>query len=535
MFYNGKENLREAGVAIPLTEEQILEWQRCSEDYEYFIENYVKVLDADSRLMILFKLRSYQKKLLDTIHNSRWSCVKFSRQSGKSTSTMAYFLWAMIFHENYSALIAANKLSSASEIMSRMKSAYEELPYWIKPGVINWSTLSIGFENGSKVRAEATTSNSGRSGTYNAVMLDEFAFIKKTVADEFFASALPTITAGDTTKLVVISTPNGTNLFHKLWTDGVNGKNGFSTVDVLWSDVPGRDENFKRSMIEKIGIDKWMQEFEGEFVGASNSLIAMTTLKTLTSNPEIKRIEDLHIWEEPIDDHTYFITVDTSRGKGLDYSAFIVFDVTEWPIRVVARYRNDTIPVMLYPSKIHAAARHYNNAMVLVETNDAGGQVADILHWELECENVMFTTAHQGKSATLEGMGGKDVGVRTTSSVKRVGCANLKAIVESGGIVLNDEALIDELRNFVMTKASYAAMEGYNDDLVMCCVLMAWATTQQYYKDVTNTDVRNDTFKRQIEQIAEELPPAGYVSGAEEKESKIVTDPKDEFFGWSKS
>ena len=537
------DNIRPANQVMSLTKEQLEEIYKCSLDPIYFIEHYVRVMDVDAKEMVLFKLRPYQKRLILAIHKNRFTIANIPRQAGKSTAVVAYLLWCSTFVDNYQILIAANRLVAATDIMARFKNAYEELPHWIKKGIDTsdgaYSALSVRFENRSSVRAEATTANSGRGGAFGLVLLDEFAHIEKNVADAFFSSALPTITSGQKTKLVVISTPKGLNHFHRLWMGSLNKGddwNGFVPIEVKWNEIPGRDEKFKRQTIAKVGEDKWMQEFESEFIGSSNTLISPSTLKTLTWKRPIRRLDELKIYEDPKPGHRYFITVDTCRGKGLDFSAYVVFDITDYPIKVVAVYRSDMIPSMLYPTNIHGTARIYNEAYILVEINDVGQQVADILQWDMMYPNMLFTTS-QGRAGVVMGgsMRGGNNGIRTTEPSKRVGCSALKAIIESTKLILNDEDIIHELKTFTLQGVSYKADEGAHDDTTMCLVMFAWATCQQYFKDLTNSDIRVDLFQREIEQIEAELVPFGFIPHLDDtKLEKDKYDPEGDFDGWER-
>ena len=507
--YLGNQNLKRSGVHIEWTHEQVQEFMRCARDPEYFIETYVKIVNIDTGL-VNFNLYDYQKDIVSTAVEERFVICKMPRQCGKTTTIAGVLLWYVIFHENFNIAILANKLAQAREILSRIQLAYEHLPKWLQQGITEWNKGNMELENGSKILASATSSSAIRGGSFNLVYLDEFAFVDNNMQESFFASVYPTISSGKTSKVLITSTPNGLNMFYKIWADSEVGKNDYKRIDVHWSQVPGRDAKWKEETIRNTSEDQFRVEFECEFVGSSNTLISATKLRQLVTKSPAHRNEFLSVFHHPVPGRQYFTTVDTSRGVAGDYSAFVVFDVTELPYRVAATYRCNTISPLLYPNIVTQVSKGYNEAYVLVESNDIGEQVANIILHDLEYENILSST-NNGRSGQVisPGFGQHPrLGVRTTKQTKKIGCASLKTQIENDKLMVEDERILYELFRFVNVGDSYQAEEGH-DDLVMCCVMFAWAMNQQYVKELTSVDVRWRLEQEKIEQMEEDLVPFG--------------------------
>jgi hypothetical protein len=467
--------------------------------------------------------------MVNLVHNNRFIIAKLPRQSGKSTTMVSYLLHYVLFNQNMNVAILANKQSVAKDILSRLQLTYEYLPLWLQQGIVEWNKGSIQLENGSKIIASSTSASAIRGGSFNCIFLDEFAHVPTNIAEEFFNSVYPTITAGQNTKVLMVSTPNGLNMFYYYWKGankkiGEAGKNEYIPIDVHWTQVPQypggplRDEKWKEETIANTNAQQFQQEFECDFVGSQNTLISSHKLRSLNwSEPISKDADGLWTYEEPKKDRDYFITVDTSRGQGKDYSAFIVIDATDMPYKIVARYRNNTVSPMVYPTVIRAVASKYNDAHVLIEINDIGGQVADVLHQDLEYENVMMTT-YKGRAGQVisAGFGGRSsqsqLGVRTTVPVKKLGCSILKSLIEEDKMLIEDVDIVNELITFVAKGKSFEADEGHTDDLVMSLVLFAWLTRQQYFKSLTDSDIRTQIYEDQIREIEDDLLPFGFIT-----------------------
>ena len=530
--YLGNANLKSAGTEIEFTKEQVSEYLKCAKNPEYFIKEYVKVVSLDKGL-IPFNLYSYQEELVNIIHNNRFIIAKLPRQSGKSTTIVSYILHYILFNQNMNVAILANKQTTAREILSRLKLAYEYLPLWLQQGIIEWNKGSIELENGSRIIASSTSASAIRGGSFNLIFLDEFAHVPNNIAEEFFSSVYPTITSGQTTKVLMVSTPNGLNLFYYFWKNatrklGEEGKNEYIPFEVHWSQVPLypdgplRDQEWKDQQIKNTSEQQFQTEFECDFIGSTNTLITSSTLHVLSwDKPNLRSNDGLDLYEEAKENHNYIITVDVARGQGKDYSAFTVIDITDVPYKINAKFRNNTISPMVFPTVIKSVAEKYNDAYVLIETNDIGGQVADVLLEDLEYDNIAFT-AYKGRAGQTisAGYGGAGLhrGVRTTVPVKKLGCSVLKSLIENDKLLVNDMEIINELYTFVAKGQSFEADEGHNDDLVMCLVLFGWLTRQDYFKNLTERDVRLDVYAEEIGRLEEEIIPFGLVSTHDDDE-----------------
>ncbi len=525
--YLGNPLLKKSNVPVNWTKENILEYQKCMEDPIYFIKNYIKIVSLDEGL-VPFKLYDFQENIVETIHNDRFTICKMPRQSGKSTTMVSYILHYVLFNPNMNVAILANKAATARDILGRLQLAYENLPKWLQQGVVSWNKGSVDLENGSRVVASSTSSSAVRGGSFNMIFLDEFAFVPTNVAEDFFSSVYPTISSGKSTKVIIVSTPNGMNLFYKLWVDAENKRNSYNIVDVHWSQVPGRDEKWKNETIANTSEEQFKREFECEFLGSANTLIHPTKIKSMAFKNPITSNAGLDMYEKPRHGATYVIVADVSRGTNNDYSAFIVFDVSTVPYNIVAKYRDNQIKPMLFPNIIHDVAKAYNMAYVMVEVNDIGEQVATALQFDLEYENLIMASM-RGRAGQVVGggfSGGKaQLGVRTTKAVKRLGCSNIKQVIETDKMIINDYDLITEFSTFILKGQSYLAEEGHTDDLAMCCVLFGWLVEQTYFKELTDDDIRARMFAEQQNQLEQDMAPFGFMDdGIQEPYGETVVD-----------
>ena len=521
--YLGNPNLKKANTPIQFSQENILEFVRCKEDPVYFARKYIQIVSLDKGL-VPFRMYDFQEKLVRNFHESRFNICKMPRQTGKSTTVVSYLLHYAVFNDNVNIAILANKASTARDLLGRLQLAYENLPKWMQQGIIAWNKGSLELENGSKISANSTSSSAVRGGSYNVIFLDEFAFIPNHIADDFFASVYPTISSGQSTKVIIVSTPRGMNHFYRMWHDAERGKNEYVPTEVHWSEVPGRDEAWKEQTIANTSEQQFKVEFECEFLGSVNTLINPAKLKNLVYENPITRNAGLDIHEKPINNHQYLITVDVARGMGNDYSAFIVFDITNFPYNIVAKYKNNEVKPMLFPSIIHDVAKGYNGAFILVEVNDIGDQVASIIHYDLEYDNLLMASM-RGRAGQVVGTGfsGKktQLGVRTTSAVKKLGCSNLKTLLEDDKILVKDYEIISELTTFSQKHNSFEAEEGCNDDLAMCLVIFAWLVAQDYFKEMTDNDIRKRLYEEQRNQIEQDMAPFGFIQDGLEETSFV--------------
>ena len=512
--YLGNPNLKKANTQIQFSQENILEFVKCKEDPVYFARKYIQIVSLDKGL-VPFRLYDFQEKLVRNFHESRFNICKMPRQTGKSTTVVSYLLHYAVFNDNVNIAILANKASTARDLLGRLQLAYENLPKWMQQGIIAWNKGSLELENGSKISANSTSSSAVRGGSYNVIFLDEFAFIPNHIADDFFASVYPTISSGQSTKVIIVSTPRGMNHFYRMWHDAERGKNEYVPTEVHWSEVPGRDDAWKEQTIANTSEQQFKVEFECEFLGSVNTLINPAKLKNLVYENPINKNAGLDIHEDPVKNHQYLITVDVARGLGNDYSAFIVVDITNFPYNIVAKYKNNEIKPMLFPNIIHEVAKGYNDAFILVEVNDIGDQVASIIHYDLEYDNLLMASM-RGRAGQVVGTGfsGKktQLGVRTTAAVKKLGCSNLKTLLEDDKILVKDYEIISELTTFSQKHNSFEAEEGCNDDLAMCLVIFAWLVAQDYFKEMTDNDIRKRLYEEQRNQIEQDMAPFGFIN-----------------------
>ena len=470
----------------------------------------------------------FQRKLVDSFHNNRFTICKLPRQSGKSVTVTAYLIHQAIFRDNINIAILANKRETSFELMAKLQTSYENLPKWMQQGVLGWNKGSIELENGSRITASSTSSSAVRGFSYNIVMLDEFAFVPTNMADEFFSSVYPTISSGKSTKVIIVSTPNGLNHFYKLWTDAEKQRNSYNAIEAHWSEVPGRDQRWKEETIANTSEQQFQQEFECDFLGSAGSLIAASKLKALVYEDPIVTSGGLDVYEEPIKGHEYIMTVDVSRGMKLDYSAFIVVDITSYPHRLVAKYRNNTIKPMLFPDVIVRTAKKYNKAWILCEVNDIGDQVASMVFYDMEYENLLMTSM-RGRAGQVLGhgfSGGKtQLGLKMAKAPKKLGCSNLKQLVESDKVLFKDFQIINELTTFVEKRDSFSAEEGCHDDLVMCLVIYAWAVAQDYFREMTDQSVREELYEEDKEGLEADMAPFGFILDGSDEET--IVDKKE--------
>ena len=523
----GSPKLKRVGINISLSQYEMDEYRKCAADPNYFIERYVKVITLDKGLVNL-TLYPFQKKAVTTITTHREVIIKAGRQVGKTTMTVGVLLWYILFNEAKTVAILANKAKTAREILNRLKIAYAEVPKWMQQGVMEWNKGDISLENNSRVLADSTASTAIRGWSINFLYLDEFAFVPNNIADDFFTSVYPTITSGETAQILVSSTPNGMNHFYKMWTDGVEKRNDFVTIEATWREVPGRTDEWAEKQRRNLGDEKYLQEMECEFQGSQGTLISGMVLKSLAFvRPQtFEGIVGLCYYQKPIAGRKYVVVCDTSRGKGLDYSAFVVIDVTEIPYKVVCTYKDNDISPILFPSIIAKIAKWYNEAYTLVEINDNGQQVVDSLFDDYEYENILSTVVSKQKVTLSWATGGQggERGIRTTKSVKRLGCSLMKTLIEGYKLTFQDFNIISELSTFISKRNSYEADEGSNDDLVMCLVLFSWMTNQPFFADLCNTNIKEKLYREQQAKIENESLPPPLFSDGTELEGRFVAD-----------
>ena len=513
-IYLGNPNLKKANVSTQFTKKQVAEYMKCAQDPVYFIREYIRIVSLDEGV-IPFDMYDFQESMVEKFHEHRFNICKLPRQSGKSTIVTAYLLWYVLFNANVNVAILANKAPTAREMLGRLQLSYENLPKWMQQGIVGWNKGSLELENGSKILASSTSASAVRGMSFNIIFLDEFAFVPNHIAEQFFASVYPTISSGKSTKVIIISTPHGMNQFYKLWHDAERNANNYVATEVHWSQVPGRDDKWKQQTIENTSEAQFRVEFECEFLGSVDTLITPSKLRMMPYKDPIQQKKGLAVYEQVIPEHNYIITVDVSRGVGNDYSAFCVIDTTTIPYKMVARYKNNEIKPIVLPNIIVDVAKNYNNAYILCEVNDIGGQVADIIQFDLEYENLLMA-AMRGRAGQQLGQGfsGKktQLGVKMSTATKQVGCSNLKALIEEDKLLINDYDTIAELTTFIAKGQTFQAEEGCNDDLAMCLVIFGWMAMQPYFKEMHDNDVRQRIYEQQKDMIEQDMAPFGFVT-----------------------
>jgi len=523
--YLGNPNLKNVGQNIDWTEDTLEEYMKCKEDPQYFIQKYIRIVHVDKGL-VPFEMYEYQRDMINKFTDNRFVICKMPRQTGKSTTIIAFLLHYLLFNESVNIAILANKGATARELLSRLQLAYEHLPKFLQQGVITWNKGNIEVENGSKVVAAATSSSAVRGSSFNVIFLDEFAHVPQNIAESFFTSVYPTISSGESTKVLIVSTPLGLNMFYKMWIEAEEGRSDYVPIEVHWSEMPGRDERWKTETIRNTSEVQFTQEFECEFVGSTYTLIAPSKLRSMVFKSPLHINNNLSVYAEPVKNRTYALVADTSQGKGVDYSAFSVFDVSEMPYTQVAVFRDNTISPLLYPNVIYNVGNKYNMAHVLIEVNDIGSQVADTLHYDLEYENIMIVTMRGRAGQQIGGGFAKNIqlGLRTSKQIKRIGCAALKDLIEQDQLIIPDFESIKELTTFALQNNTYQAEEGAHDDIAMTLVIFAWLVQQRYFKELTNMDIRKKMWEEQMETLEQDMLPFGLIDDGLEQETFVDND-----------
>ena len=499
--YLGNANIKRDGVTHNFTKREVIEYSKCLKSPSYFAENYCKIIHLDKGL-VPFELYPYQEKMFDHFNTNRFSIVLACRQSGKSISSVAYLLWYAIFHPEKVIAILANKGATAQEMLGRVTLMLENLPFFLQPGCKALNKRSIEFSNNSRIVSAATSGSSIRGMSVNLLYLDEFAFVEN--AAEFYTSTYPVISSGKDTKVIITSTANGIgNQFHKIWEGASQGVNEFQPYRVDWWDVPGRDDNWKQQTISNTSQLQFDQEFGNTFFGTGDTLINAETLMNFRAQPYLRLIEGNSVWiyEEPKKDHQYVMTVDVSKGRGQDYSTFNLIDISSRPFKQVAVYRNNLISPLLFPNVIYKYAKVYNEAWVVVESNDQGTIVCNGLYYDLEYENLFIESAVKSNR----------LGVEMNRKVKRIGCSGIKDLLEENKLEIVDQNTILECSTFIAKGQSYEASDGNHDDLMMNLVMFGYFATGNYFTQLTDVDIKNMMFEQQMKEIEDDVLPFGFI------------------------
>jgi len=471
------------------------------EDPAYFARTYCKIISLDEGL-VNFNLYPYQKKMFDHFNNNRFSIILACRQSGKSISSVAYLLWYALFNSEKNIAVLANKGATSREMLSRITLMLENLPFFLQPGTKTLNKGSIEFSNNSRIIAAATSGSSIRGMSVALLYLDEFAFVEN--AAEFYTSTYPVISSGKDTKVIITSTANGIgNMYYNIWQGATQGTNTYKPFRVDWWDVPGRDEKWKEETIGNTSQLQFDQEFGNTFFGTGDTLINAETLMEFRAADPIKVLEggDLLIYDKPKPKHEYIMTCDVSKGRGQDYSTFTLIDISVTPFRQVAVYRNNNISPLLFPDIIYKYANLYNEAYVIIESNDQGTLVTRGLYHDLEYENLHMESAIKADK----------IGVEITRKTKRLGCSGIKDILENGKLLIQDQETIMEISTFVARGQSYEASAGNHDDLVMNLVMFGYFANTSMFRDMTNINLKEMMYKEKISQIEADMMPFGVI------------------------
>lgn len=469
------------------------------------------IIDKRIYLKSYRKLEDHEKVYMQCLtvedDDHMFLCGRTLLPTHNTTTLGAYIAHQIIFFSNYVGIIA-QLTGQAQEIVERIQRAYENLPVFLQPGVTKYNKRSFSLGNTSSVISGSSTSSAIRGKSFSLVFIDEVAWIKRDM--EFYESVYPTISSGKKSRIYMTSTPNGMRgLFYKIWSESEKGINSFKRLKVTWRDVPGRDEAWKRETINNSSLEQFEQEHEVEFQGSHGSLLKRSVLESLIrSKPKLETTDGIKVFHSPNENDLYLMTVDVSRGLGQDYHSFTIINLSTNPHEVVCTFKNNTMDTFYYPYFIHQYAKKYNDAFVLVELNDAGGEVANTLYHELEYENLLTINIKKGQKIGFGSTRHLRLGVKTTNATKTIGCNNAKVFIENGKINLNDQGIIEEFGTFVPVRGSYAADEGCNDDQVMTIVLYSWAMTQEYFMDLTNQNAKEEIV-RKIQKEREELKPYG--------------------------
>lgn len=472
---------------------QKLEYIKCSIDIIYFIEKYIKIIHVDKGI-VPFKLYPFQKDMINMYNDNRFSISVTARQMGKTQTTAAFIAHFMLFSNSKEVAILANKQTQAKEILERIRDSYEKLPYMFKSGTKVYNKNMLKFDNGCTVGAYASDAASIRGRSIALVYIDEAAFINNDY--EFYESTFPVLTSGKETKMIMTSTPKGTRgMFYDTWIKSdpeLPTNNGFARKMVKWYEHPDRDDEWRDDVMGKLSRDQFEQEYCGSFQGSVDSLLPTHVAEKLVIAEPIESGAMFRRYAMPEPNHKYFMTVDTARGLGKDYSVIHVFDVTKIPYEEVYIHQSNTISPMVYAGFVDRVGKEYNYADVLIELNDIGESIATDLYYNYEYENVLYV--HKENGTQVLGYSGPSslLGIKTSTVTKSIGCSSIVTLIDKNKLIIKDASTIDEFGNFIAKGKSYEAASGAHDDLVMTCVIFAWATTQTYFIDNFKVDVRGE-------------------------------------------
>ncbi|QBQ74364.1 terminase large subunit [Escherichia phage vB_EcoM_PHB13] len=508
--YMRLKNLRRANIKTQYTPEMIAEWKRCRKDIVYFAETYCAITHIDYGT-IKVQLRDYQKDMLKIMHENRMSAHKLSRQLGKTTAVAIFLAHYVCFNKDKAVGILAHKGSMAVEVLERTKQAIELLPDFLQPGIVEWNKKSIVLENGSSIGAYASSPDAVRGNSFSFIYIDECAFIQNWT--DCFLAIQPVISSGRESKMIMTTTPNGLNHFYDIWQSAIDGKSGYVPYEAVWHSVKERlynkadifDDGYEWSSqaIAGSSLEQFLQEHNAEFFGSSGTLIRATTLSRL-SFIDVVNDNGFYQFEQPKEGRKYVATLDCSEGRGQDYHAMQIIDITEFPYKQVAVYHSNTTSHLILPDIVFKYLMMYNECPVYIELNSTGVSIAKSLAMDLEYDNIICDSFI-------------DLGMKQSKRSKAMGCSALKDLIEKDKLIINHKGTIQELRTFSEKGVSWAAEEGFHDDLVMSLVIFGWLTTQEKFAEYAGKDemrIASEIFRKELDEMGDEYAPVVIYDGA---------------------
>ena len=486
------EQIKRAHKKHKYTKDQVLKLEQCMHPKNgplFFMETFMKIQHPTKGEME-FHPYPFQKRLIESYNNNRFSISMLPRQTGKTTCAAGYIIWYAMFYPNSSILIAAHKYAGASDIMSRVRYSYEMLPEWIKAGVVQYNRNSIEFDNGSKIMATTTTENTGRGMSLTMIYCDEFAFVQPPdKAKEFWTSLSPTLSTGG--KCMITSTPNSDeDQFAMIWkeankrfdeygNDKIVGTNGFYAMKAHWSEHPDRDETWAETEKARIGEERFRREHECEFIIFDETLINSITLADMEGTNPVENTGQVRWFKRPTPGHTYMVALDPSMGTGGDFAAIQVFELPTFD--QVGEWRHNETPMNQQIKILQGINKHIHDTIIEKDAsanpqifysmeNNAIGEAALLRVMDIGEENIMgmflsepIRKGHRRKFRR---------GFNTTAKFKIDACTKFKELVENNKLKVNSKLLVTELKDFVATGLSFKAKPGQHDDLVSACLLM---------------------------------------------------------------
>lgn len=513
--YMGLPNLKRANIKMQLTREIVAEWKRCRDDIVYFAETYCAITHIDYGT-IKVQLRDYQRDMLEIMAAKRMTCCNLSRQLGKTTVVAIFLAHFVCFNKDKAVGILAHKGSMSAEVLDRTKQAIELLPDFLQPGIVEWNKGSIELDNGSSIGAYASSPDAVRGNSFAMIYIDECAFIPNFI--DAWLAIQPVISSGRRSKIIITTTPSGLNHFYDIWTAAVEGKSGFTPYTAIWNSVKERlyndedvfDDGWQWSLqtISASSLEQFKQEHCAEFHGTSGTLISGMKLANMEWIEVTPDSHGFYKFKEAEADRKYIATLDSAEGRGQDYHALNIIDVTTSEWEQVGVLHSNTISHLILPDIIIKYLMEYNEAPIYIELNSTGVSVAKSLYMDLEYENVICDSM-------------VDLGMKQTKRSKAVGCSALKDLIEKDKLIIHHRATVQEFRTFSEKGVSWAAEDGYHDDLIMSLVIFAWLTTQQKFADFADKDemrLASEVFKRELEDMNDDYAPVVFVDAVNSAE-----------------